>query len=233
MSVAFGLDLKQPAKGYRYSIDAFLLAFFSSRFQAASVVDAGCGCGVISLLMAKQGAPVGMFELFEIQPELCQYAKRNVLANPVPGYEFSVRCEDIRFAIPSRKPELMVCNPPFRSPKTGRISANSQRAIARNWFFLHPKELFAAFLQMRANRQAGICLILPVELLSAWKRFAEDAGLFVNDLLYIHPFADRAAALVSIRFSAAKGTISEERIVLYEKGGVYTGIGQEILGKIC
>lgn len=230
---AFGLKLEQPTRGYRYSIDAFLLAFFASRFQGKRVVDFGCGNGIIPLLMAAISPSFRKFELFEIQPELCRYAIRNVNLNPTPGREFTVRCEDVRFAIPSLNPDLVVCNPPFRNPKSGRISANRQRAVARNWYFLPPSDLFASFLRMRASDNAGLCLVLPCGNYADWERSGEEAGLVVTHRIQVHSFPDREASLVLVRLGRSEEATSVEQVILYKKDGTYTKIAREILGHIC
>ena len=92
--------------------------FFASRFQAEQVVEFGCGSGIVSLLMARKSPAFKGFELFEIQPELWGYAARNVENNPMPEQTFTVRCEDVRFAMPTASAELVVCNPPL-DRKTG------------------------------------------------------------------------------------------------------------------
>jgi len=232
-TAAFGLKLEQPAKGYRYSIDAFLLAFFASRFQGEQVVEFGCGSGVVPLLMAATSPCFRKFELFEIQPDLCRYAVRNVSHNPMSGREFTVRCEDVRFAIPDMKPDIVVCNPPFRNPKSGRISVNRQRAVARNWFFLPPMDLFAAFLRMRANDNAGLYLVLPCSNFTDWEGFGEQAGLVATHRIQVHSFSDREASLVLVRFGTGEKETLPDQVVLYEKDGTYTKIAREILGFIC
>ncbi len=231
-TAAFGLKLEQPAKGYRYSIDAFLLAFFASRFQGEHVVEFGCGSGVISLLMAALSPSFKTFELFEIQPELCRYANRNVTGNRMPNREFTVRCEDVRYAIVSVKADIVVCNPPFRNPESGRISANFQRAIARNWFFLDPESLFSSFLRMRAGESAGLCVVLPFRDFKQWERAAARYKLSLSHKISVHSFKDREAGLVLARFSGELVKTAVNKIVLYEKDGGYTEITREILGII-
>ncbi|PJB79102.1 MAG: hypothetical protein CO090_05620 [Acidobacteria bacterium CG_4_9_14_3_um_filter_49_7] len=231
-TAAFGLKLEQPAKGYRYSIDAFLLAFFASRFPCKKVADFGSGSGIIPLLMAAKSPSFRKFELFELQPELCRYATLNIGHNPMPGREFIVRCEDVRFSTPSLKPNLVVCNPPFRNPKSGRISANRQRALARNWFFLSPSDLFATFLRMRSSENSGLCLVLPCGNYDQWEEYGKMAGLVVTHLLPVHSFPEKEASLMLVRFGTGRKATSEELVVLYERDGTYTKIAREILGFI-
>ena len=52
----YGLNIGQPAQGYRFSLDALLLADFSRVPAGASVADLGTGCGVIPLVLARRDA---------------------------------------------------------------------------------------------------------------------------------------------------------------------------------
>ncbi len=226
------MKFKQPANGYRYSIDAFLLAFFASRFQSEDVIEFGCGCGIVSLLMAARCPEYRNFELFEIQPDLYLFAKQNIAANPAPGRTFTIRCEDVRYALPMLNPGLIVCNPPFRNPKSGRISANRQKAVARNWFFLPPPALFKTFVRMRADENAGLCLILPTGNFPEWLKAAESAGLAVTDRVSVCSSAGRAPLLLLVRFGSSAVPVPEERWVLYGENGAYTEIVKEIMSGI-
>ena len=74
------LKLIQSKDGYRFSIDAILLAEFVTIRQGDVVVDLGTGCGVIPLfllLIKSVGYSFGL----EIQEELAGQAARNVLLN--------------------------------------------------------------------------------------------------------------------------------------------------------
>ena len=51
------LRIIQPQKGYRFSIDALLLADFVMLEDEDIVVELGTGCGIISLLLAVQKEP--------------------------------------------------------------------------------------------------------------------------------------------------------------------------------
>ena len=195
-------------------------------------MEFGCGSGVVSLLMAVRNPAFRDFELFEIQPELYRYAAMNVNQNPLEGRTFTVRCEDVRFAVSSLQPDIVVCNPPFRSPKAGRVSANFQRAIARNWFFFHPSDLFTAFLRFRRDENTGLCLVLPAAMAAKWQKFAFQAGLHGTHLQFVHSFADQKPSLFLARFANGEGKPLTEQIVLYEKDGRYTKIAREILSGI-
>ena len=74
------LKIIQPEKGYRFSIDAVLLAELTRIRPKDRIVDLGTGCGVIPLLLAYQHAIDHIIGI-EIQESLVSIAKRNVLIN--------------------------------------------------------------------------------------------------------------------------------------------------------
>jgi tRNA1Val (adenine37-N6)-methyltransferase len=125
------LRLIQPAKGYRFSIDAVLLARFATVKPREVIVDLGAGCGIISLLLLLE-KPVAYVLALEIQKELAAQAVRNAALNGVKD-RMGVVLADFRRA-PFRKPiaDGVVCNPPYRRPGSGRVNPDPQRAIARH-----------------------------------------------------------------------------------------------------
>ena len=46
------LICRQPEHGYRFSVDAVLAAHFAGPAATDRVLDLGCGCGVIGLILA-------------------------------------------------------------------------------------------------------------------------------------------------------------------------------------
>ena len=57
----FGLQLFQPWSGYRYSLDALLLARFCGVLPSGgAIADLGAGCGVISLVLARVNQAVSV-----------------------------------------------------------------------------------------------------------------------------------------------------------------------------
>lgn len=125
------LRLIQSERGYRFSIDAILLAQFVTVKPGDVVVDLGAGCGIISLLLLLE-KPVGHVIALEIQKNLADQAVRNAALNGVMD-RMGVLLADLRQA-PFRRAaaDVVVCNPPFRRPGSGRLNPDLQRAIARH-----------------------------------------------------------------------------------------------------
>src|SRR5690242_9744076 len=82
----FGLQIAQPVNGYRFSLDALLVADFVSTTQFARFADLGTGCGVIPLILCRRfpGVSVVGIESNGVMAELAQgNVSRNGLADRV------------------------------------------------------------------------------------------------------------------------------------------------------
>lgn len=141
------LHIEQPEKGYRFNIDAILLAAFARRLkprELSRVVDLGAGCGVIGLLLGLDldGTKI---VLVESQEELAALCRRNLDRNGM-GDRGEVRCEDLRFRrwASASGSSLVVCNPPFFPLGRGRLNADPMIAQARHELVGSLAELLAA-----------------------------------------------------------------------------------------
>ena len=128
------LRIAQDACGYRFSIDAFLLAHLIKPRQGdRRVIDFGTGCGIVPLLLAYRHADLKLYGV-ELQPALAHLARENVTAN---GLEDRIRIieNDLQAVTPQNlgfSADLIVSNPPYRQADSGRINPNQQRALARH-----------------------------------------------------------------------------------------------------
>lgn len=125
------LQVIQSKDGYRFSIDAIFLSDFVTVKPGDVVVDLGTGCGVIPLILLIT-RPVGYTLGLEIQEELAGQAARNALLN---GFEekMGVLLGDIKNPpIAEKSADVVVCNPPYRQMKSGRINPDQRRAIAKH-----------------------------------------------------------------------------------------------------
>ena len=125
------LRLIQSARGYRFSIDAVLLSQFVTIKPRDVVVDLGAGCGIISLILLLE-KPVGYVIALEIQKHLVDQAVRNAALNGFMD-RMGVLLGDLRQVPLGRSiADVVVCNPPYRRPGSGRVNPDFERAIARH-----------------------------------------------------------------------------------------------------
>jgi tRNA1Val (adenine37-N6)-methyltransferase len=125
------LKLIQSKDGYRFSIDAVLLSEFVTIKQGDVILDLGTGCGVILLLLLMTKS-IGYTLGLEIQKELASQAERNASLN---GFEdrMGIILGDIKHPpIAKRSVDVVICNPPYRRVKSGRINPDPRKAVARH-----------------------------------------------------------------------------------------------------
>ena len=137
------LRLIQSARGYRFSIDAILLSQFVTIKPGDVVVDLGAGCGIISLILLLE-KPVGYVIALEIQKQLVDQAVRNAALNGVMD-RMGVLLGDLRQVPLCRSiADVVVCNPPYRGPGSGRVNPDFERAIARHEIMASLNDILSA-----------------------------------------------------------------------------------------
>jgi tRNA1Val (adenine37-N6)-methyltransferase len=124
----------QEKNGYRFSLDAILLAGFVWLRRRDSVIDLGTGVGIIPLILGKRGEDAEQIVGVEIQAKLAALAKRNVLINGLEDlisiYQGDIK--DLSDTFPPSSFDVVVTNPPYYRVSSGRINPSSQKAIARH-----------------------------------------------------------------------------------------------------
>src|SRR5512143_1812584 len=153
------VQVYQAKSGYRFSLDALLLADFPDIKACRSILELGAGSGVVSLLLAKK-YPRAHVVGVEIQDGLYKRAVRNAELN---GLSDRVQFVHTDFRLFSKSTllkgvDLIVSNPPFRSPGTGRISPGDERAAARHELTGGIRDVVKAASLMLKNR-GRLCVI--------------------------------------------------------------------------
>ena len=127
------LRIIQAQNGYRYSIDPFLLLSFLHIADASLVIDLGSGAGVLPLLLAgkkKAEKVVGL----ELQANLAERSRRSVALNGLQE-QIDIVQGDVR-ALPGELApgsfDVVVTNPPYRIPTSGRLASGDERSLARH-----------------------------------------------------------------------------------------------------
>jgi len=127
------ITIKQHRAGYRFSIDAVILAAHACPRAGETVVDLGTGCGVIPLILAYRNPDIRICGI-EVQKELAEIAQRNVNDNNMSD-RIVIRQQDIKLLTPGMVAgpvDLVVSNPPYRRPYSGRLNPDQQKAVARH-----------------------------------------------------------------------------------------------------
>jgi len=127
------IRVMQNRRGYCFSIDAVLLAYHAAPRAREKVLDLGTGCGIVALILASRHADLRIYAV-EIQAELADLAAANVQKNQLENCIAVLRADMklLTLQMTSGPFDLIVSNPPYHRPGSGRINPEAQRAIARH-----------------------------------------------------------------------------------------------------
>lgn len=125
------LKLIQSRDGYRFSIDAVLLSEFVTVKPGDLVIDLGTGCGIILLILLLT-RPVGHAFGLDIQEELADQAARNARLNGLHERMDVILGDIANPPFARKKADVVICNPPYRPLRGGRINPDRRKAIARH-----------------------------------------------------------------------------------------------------
>jgi len=182
------LILRQPERGYRFSIDSVILAGFAAHYCRGSVLDLGTGCGVLLLLLSRLCPRLVSGTGVDLQEDLLDFARRNFRDNCPDGRLSAVR-GDFRGEIPGIEPgsfDLVVSNPPYGRAGHGRRNPDPGKEAARHEVACALPELFAA--ASRFLSAAGrFTFILPYPRLSEIEPCAAKVGLRAEFVRVVHP----------------------------------------------
>lgn len=123
----------QKKRGYRFSIDAILLAHFVCMKPRGKAVDLGTGSGIVPLILA-QRFPNTIWTGLEIQTEMAALAQKNVLLNTLEERISIVHgdARKVKNLFPAHSFDAVTCNPPYRKINSGRVNPSEEKAIARH-----------------------------------------------------------------------------------------------------
>lgn len=225
------LRFHQPKHGYRFSVDAPLLAGFVEVRPDDLAADLGAGCGVVGILLA-HFYPFRRLVAVEVQDELAGLARQNVQINGLES-RIEVRHQDVaEFAAgeAAGSYDLVVSNPPFNKVGATRPSSHRQRAVARQEILLDPAGLFAA--AARLLRQGGrMGLVHRPWRWPELRRLMEQQGLQPSRVRQVLPREGEDANLVLVE--AVKGgpeVLPEmEPLVLFRRPGLYAAEAEALL----
>ncbi len=224
------IRVMQNRRGYRFSVDAVLLAYHAAPRKGDKVLDLGTGCGIISLIMACRRSDLRIYAV-EVQTELADLAATNVNQNQLEDH-IDVLCTDMKLLTPqmtSGPCDLIVSNPPYHRPGSGRINPDAQRAVARH-------EIKASLLDVlqttrRMLRPAGrFVTIYPAERTTDILSQMRIEQIEPKMIRMIHSNRDTEAKLILVEAvkGGRPGLKVAPSLIVYDEKGDYTDDVQQM-----
>ncbi len=232
LDTLFGGRLKiiQKKKGYRFSIDALLLAHFAPRDLKGRILDLGTGCGIVPLILIMRHKGLKVIGV-EIQPSLADLARRNAALNRFSSHleiweqDFkSLEGENWRGTF-----EAVFSNPPYRQVGSGRINPRQEKALARHEIKATLKDVLQAAHHL-LKEKGRLLMIYPasrgVDLIQELRRI----HLEPKRVQFIHSHPKDEARLILVE--AIKEGRAQIRVLpplfLYDSAHRYTPEAQEL-----
>lgn len=128
-----GIHVIQKKEGFRFGVDAVLLANFAKVKKNASVIDLCTGTGIVPFILAGKTNAKNITGI-EIQEEFVEMAERSVEFNNLEERVNFINGDLKNLALLKKLPkvDVLTVNPPYKLQNSGIINLNDKNAIARH-----------------------------------------------------------------------------------------------------
>jgi tRNA1(Val) A37 N6-methylase TrmN6 len=192
------LTLHQAPHGYRFALEAFLLADFVPGPAPDPLMDLGTGCGVVALFLARRFPHLCCVGL-ELQRSLAVLAQQNVVCNGLE-HRVGIVQGDMRQAaslFPAGVFGTVVCNPPYRAVGHGRLNPHPEKAIARHELTVTLPQLVQAARHLLRRRGLLVMVYHPARLPELFAQL-ETAHLRPRRMRLVHATQQAPASMVLV-----------------------------------
>lgn len=219
-----GYKIIQDSSAFCFGIDAQLLAAFADLKHAETVVDLGCGNGIIPLLLYPK-AQNCFFTGIEIQSEAVKMAEESVELNGL-GEKIKIINGDImkiKKLMPPQKVDVVVTNPPYMTVKAVKENSTDAKSIARHEVLCSIEDLIAAAKYLLKPNGRFYMIHRPYRLQEIFATL-EKNSLTPRRMQLVYPSLSARAEMVLLdcRVNYKPDLKMEKPLIMYDSAGVYT-----------
>ncbi len=187
------LSLYQYKNGYRYNSDSIILYDFISSFTCkGEILDVGCGCGILGLLI-KRDFDLANITLLDIQEKNVILAKENAKIN---NLHVDVKKGDFLDCESKCEYDFIISNPPFYDKGSQK---STDEHLAKSRYSEHlPFEEFAKKAYQSLKHRGKFCFCYDAKQLSFVLSLLSSAGFAVEKMRFVHSKKENSASLVLI-----------------------------------
>ncbi len=228
-----GLFLIQKKSGFRFGIDAILLADFSKDIPSCKTLDLCTGNGIIPVLLSAKTDTDRIFGL-EIQKSAFDTAVRSVEYNNLENRLF-MTLGDVKNAAEiygKRQFDLITCNPPYMPNGRGIKNPDSEKVIARHEVLCTLEDIIAVSAQLLRHR-GHLALVHKPSRLADIIYLMRKNDIEPKRIRFIHKSqgAEPSLLLVDGSFKGGKELRIMPPLYLYNDDGSETAELMEVYGR--
>jgi len=227
----FFLDKKlivyQPEKGFRFAIDAPLIADFIQTREKNTLLEIGGGCGIISLILfyTKKFKSIC---ILEIQRKMIKAIRKNIIENRF-FEKIHVVHGDFNNPPFKKKFNIIYSNPPYLKLNNGKMSKDESKAISKFEILLNAEQLIKNSYELILD-SGSLYLIYPFYRKSEVYKLSKKYGFFLHRERIIYPRKGRKAVFFIAELKKIKSEkVIRDSLVLEGENGKYRDEIEKIL----
>ncbi len=219
------VQVLQKKKGYRFSVDAPILADFIQTKESDELLELGTGNGIISLLLSIK--PLKHITAVEIQESLADLARRNVRLNKLEDKISIIQKDLLRFQ-PKKKFDIIFSNPPYVRKHRGHLSPSVEKSIAKHELKI---DIFGIMRKTGEllKKEGRAYFIFSTKRKEDFTQAVETNGLKIRSVRFVHPRQSSPPNFFLTEcdfYSGREGVLPP--FTLYDEEGNYTSEAEEI-----
>jgi tRNA1(Val) A37 N6-methylase TrmN6 len=227
-----GLKLIQKRKGFRFGIDAVLLANFANVKQNSHVIDLGTGTGIIPLLIYAKRMP-GRIVGVEIQEYLVEMAKRSILLNSAESVIEIIEGDIKNLELLGRATfDSVTTNPPYTKSNSGIRCESIAKDISRHEILCSLEDVIRAASSL-LKPGGDFAMVHKPERLIDIACLMREYKIEPKYMQFVHPYPSKKPNILLIR--GVKGGGKDLKVMdplyVYNCDGKYSDEINRIYGR--
>lgn len=228
-----GIQVIQKKEGFRFGVDAVLLANFANVKKNFNVIDLCSGTGIVPFIIAGK-TEASNIKGIEIQEEMVEMADRSAKFNKLEE-KVSFLCGDLKNIDVLKKlpkADVVTVNPPYKLANSGIVNPSDKMAIARHEVCCNLEDVIIACRTLLKDNKRMYMVHRPdrlADIITLMRKHKIEP----KRIQMVHPNTKKAPNIVLIEGQRDGGAFLkwEPPIYVYNDNGGYSDQIEKIYGR--